>query len=294
MKVLILFVCLLMSSTGFWFGKQQQPVRGAAVVAGESPAEELAASVIQNSHLKASVGVGEVVEDAEVSKFYEKGDENRDFEETFLDAMEYWEGLHKVSFINDSFEFVAYRKELRYLTGLDARDAIFYWDALCSLPELHSDDDMQGLAGVLIETIAFEDSNLAMELLVESPGNLVGDEFTMGILRVFVEEDPEFALSWVEEMRSALPDDSELGYAIEEILYEEGAIYEEQLVETSAIHESDDIFVLTPFDVISDDQAGYLASTITGCRIETNLQDVASAITVYTEAFLADIGKMDE
>ncbi len=55
-----------------------------------------------------------------------------------------------------------------------------------------------------------------------------------------------------------------------------------------------DVFELSPFEVSGDSDQGYRAtSTLAGTRIRTDLKDVGSAISVYTEQFLDDIGATD-
>ncbi|WP_309019073.1 TonB-dependent receptor plug domain-containing protein [Pelagicoccus sp. SDUM812003] len=56
----------------------------------------------------------------------------------------------------------------------------------------------------------------------------------------------------------------------------------------------DEIFELSPFEVTGDQDQGYRAtSTLAGTRIRTDLKDVGTAISVYTEQFLDDIGATD-
>ncbi|EDY81901.1 TonB-dependent receptor plug domain protein [Verrucomicrobiia bacterium DG1235] len=58
--------------------------------------------------------------------------------------------------------------------------------------------------------------------------------------------------------------------------------------------EEEDIFELSPFEVTGEDNQGYRAtSTLAGTRIRTDLKDVGSAISVYTESFLDDVGATD-
>jgi len=52
---------------------------------------------------------------------------------------------------------------------------------------------------------------------------------------------------------------------------------------------SDELIVLSPFSVTSDENDGYRATTtLAGTRIKTELRDVGSAITVITDQFLKD------
>ena len=56
----------------------------------------------------------------------------------------------------------------------------------------------------------------------------------------------------------------------------------------------DEIFELSPFTVEGSQDEGYRASsTLAGTRIRTDLKDVGSAISVYTEEFLQDVGATD-
>lgn len=56
----------------------------------------------------------------------------------------------------------------------------------------------------------------------------------------------------------------------------------------------DDVVVLSPFEVTTDDESGYVATeTLAGTRIRTDLRDVGGAISVVTREFLTDIGATD-
>jgi outer membrane receptor protein involved in Fe transport len=56
----------------------------------------------------------------------------------------------------------------------------------------------------------------------------------------------------------------------------------------------EDIFVLSPFEVTSSRDTGYIATeTLAGTRIRTDLKDVASAISVVTKEFMNDVGATD-
>ncbi len=60
------------------------------------------------------------------------------------------------------------------------------------------------------------------------------------------------------------------------------------------INESDIEIVLDPFEVNAEQDVGYAAtSTLAGSRINTQLKDVGSAITVITSEFLGDTGATD-
>ncbi len=56
----------------------------------------------------------------------------------------------------------------------------------------------------------------------------------------------------------------------------------------------EDVYILSPFEVRSDDTVGYLATqTLAGTRIRTDLKDVGSALSVVTEEFMTDVGATD-
>ncbi len=56
----------------------------------------------------------------------------------------------------------------------------------------------------------------------------------------------------------------------------------------------EDVVVLSPFEVSSDSDRGYVATqTLAGSRINTKLSDVGSAISVVTSEFLKDTGATD-
>ena len=56
----------------------------------------------------------------------------------------------------------------------------------------------------------------------------------------------------------------------------------------------EDVVVLTPFEVRSDSDTGYVATeTLAGTRIRTELKDVASSISVVTKEFMNDVGATD-
>ena len=56
----------------------------------------------------------------------------------------------------------------------------------------------------------------------------------------------------------------------------------------------DEVVVLTPFEVRSDSDTGYVATeTLAGTRIRTDLKDVASSISVVTKEFMNDVGATD-
>lgn len=57
----------------------------------------------------------------------------------------------------------------------------------------------------------------------------------------------------------------------------------------------DDAIVLSPFQVSSDKDLGYLANnTLAGSRLRTDLKDIANAISVFTPEFMADLNATGE
>ncbi|MFZ5497071.1 MAG: TonB-dependent receptor plug domain-containing protein [Verrucomicrobiota bacterium] len=58
--------------------------------------------------------------------------------------------------------------------------------------------------------------------------------------------------------------------------------------------EEESVFVLSPFEVTAGDSGGYAAATtLAGNRLNTELRDIGSAVTVVTEAMLRDIGAIN-
>ena len=56
----------------------------------------------------------------------------------------------------------------------------------------------------------------------------------------------------------------------------------------------EDVYTLTPFEVTTDENVGYLATTsLAGTRLKTELRDVGSAISVVTAEFLQDTGAVN-
>ncbi len=63
------------------------------------------------------------------------------------------------------------------------------------------------------------------------------------------------------------------------------------LLHAQADEDLEDIIELSPFTVTTEEQQGYVATnTLAGTRLKTNVEDVASAISIYTEEFIDDIG----
>jgi len=58
--------------------------------------------------------------------------------------------------------------------------------------------------------------------------------------------------------------------------------------------EEDQVYELSPFTIDASEDTGYVAtSTLAGTRIRTNLKDLGSAISVYTQEFMEDTGATD-
>lgn len=56
----------------------------------------------------------------------------------------------------------------------------------------------------------------------------------------------------------------------------------------------DNVFELSPFEVSTDENIGYLANnTLAGTRISAQLQDIANSVQVVTKEFLDDVGATD-
>ena len=59
-------------------------------------------------------------------------------------------------------------------------------------------------------------------------------------------------------------------------------------------NDEDEVYELSPFEVSTDSDVGYLATqTLAGTRIRTDLKDVGSAISVVTAEFIKDVGATD-
>jgi len=64
--------------------------------------------------------------------------------------------------------------------------------------------------------------------------------------------------------------------------------------ENADADEDAEVYTLSPFEVSSSDDVGYLATqSLAGTRIRTDLKDVGSAISVVTQEFLLDTGATD-
>jgi outer membrane receptor for ferric coprogen and ferric-rhodotorulic acid len=56
----------------------------------------------------------------------------------------------------------------------------------------------------------------------------------------------------------------------------------------------EEIIVLSPFEVSATENTGYAAATtLAGNRLNTELRDIGSAVTVVTAEFLKDVGATD-
>lgn len=55
----------------------------------------------------------------------------------------------------------------------------------------------------------------------------------------------------------------------------------------------DKVIELSPFEVTSDQDVGYLAAnSLSGSRLNTSLRDIAASVSVFTEEFMSDIGAL--
>ncbi|MDQ8203511.1 TonB-dependent receptor plug domain-containing protein [Pelagicoccus sp. SDUM812003] len=58
--------------------------------------------------------------------------------------------------------------------------------------------------------------------------------------------------------------------------------------------DEEEVFTLSPFEVSADANSGYsAATTLAGNRLQTELKDLGTSLSVYTEEFLNDIGATD-
>ena len=68
-----------------------------------------------------------------------------------------------------------------------------------------------------------------------------------------------------------------------------------QLTGQDSEDEDTKIYELSPFAVSEEENIGYLATnTLAGTRIKSDLRDIASSVSVYTQEFLEDIGATDQ
>jgi outer membrane receptor for ferric coprogen and ferric-rhodotorulic acid len=59
--------------------------------------------------------------------------------------------------------------------------------------------------------------------------------------------------------------------------------------------EDDDVVVLSPFEVSTEQSRGYsTASTLAGNRLNTDLKDLGTSLSIYNAQFLSDIGATDQ
>ena len=64
--------------------------------------------------------------------------------------------------------------------------------------------------------------------------------------------------------------------------------------QTAAETENDDVVNLSPFTVQADQEFGYSSTTtLAGTRLNTQIRDVGSAISVLTKEFFNDTGAID-
>ncbi|HUG12078.1 MAG TPA: TonB-dependent receptor plug domain-containing protein [Opitutaceae bacterium] len=73
-----------------------------------------------------------------------------------------------------------------------------------------------------------------------------------------------------------------------------GSLHGQANLPDSAGADTDEVIVLSPFEVSADRDTGYQATdTLAGTRLRSDLKDVGSAISVLTKEFLQDIGATD-
>ena len=61
--------------------------------------------------------------------------------------------------------------------------------------------------------------------------------------------------------------------------------------QTPAVSQKDEAIVLSPFQVDATADKGYLATqTLSGTRLKTDLKDIGSAMTIFTEQMMNDLG----
>ena len=65
------------------------------------------------------------------------------------------------------------------------------------------------------------------------------------------------------------------------------------VVDPAAAAPKEDAVVLSPFRVVSDDKGYQAANTMSGTRLNTKLEDLASSITVITKQQLLDTAAVD-
>ena len=64
--------------------------------------------------------------------------------------------------------------------------------------------------------------------------------------------------------------------------------------ETDTTGDDEEVFELSPFEVVEDSNLGYMATTtLAGSRLRTDLRDLGSAISVVTQEFMEDTGATD-
>lgn len=62
----------------------------------------------------------------------------------------------------------------------------------------------------------------------------------------------------------------------------------------SASDEEDEVFVLSPFEVTSDGDESYLSTTtLAGNRLNADIRDLGTSLSIYNEQFMTDIGATD-
>jgi outer membrane receptor protein involved in Fe transport len=68
----------------------------------------------------------------------------------------------------------------------------------------------------------------------------------------------------------------------------------EEMTQATATRRDDDVLVLSPFQVNSDEDTGYLArSTLAGTRLRSDLRDIPASVSVVTKKFMNDVNATD-
>lgn len=112
----------------------------------------------------------------------------------------------------------------------------------------------------------------ALELMVAGTPLVVVQEKTTGALSVKRVDDPNAPRATSESRPDARPEITAAAVA-------------------GASSGEEETIVLSPFEVNSSGDVGYLAqNTLGGTRLNTSLKDTAASVSVLTEEFLADIG----
>src|SRR5687768_1102079 len=66
-----------------------------------------------------------------------------------------------------------------------------------------------------------------------------------------------------------------------------------QRVASSDVRAGEETVVLSPFEVVSDNRGYFASNTMSGTRLNTKLEDLASSITVITKEQMSDFAMLD-